>query len=168
MLNKVFTILRALLYSAGFIFLWGWIAVSIRPYDAEIPLRLAAWLQPIGVALASAGALLAAACIATFATRGRGTPAPFDSPRDFVASGPYRYVRNPMYLGAAAVIAGAGLAVSSPSIVILASAALLMAHLLVVFYEEPLLADKFGASYASYRAHVRRWIPCWPASQLGR
>ena len=41
-------------------------------------------------------------CIGTFVTKGQGTPAPFDPPREFVASGPYRYVRNPMYIGALA------------------------------------------------------------------
>ena len=97
------------------------------------------------------------ACIATFVTRGRGTPAPFDAPRALVAVGPYRYVRNPMYVGAAALLLGAGLVVGSPSIALLSVAFLAIAHVLVVVYEEPALAETFGDSYAAYRASVHRW-----------
>ena len=86
---------------------------------------------PIRLALAGTLAL-AGGCIATFLGRGRGTPAPFDPPRTFVASGPYRWVRNPMYLGAAAAILGAGLVVGSPAIVLLAPAFLLLMHVIVI------------------------------------
>jgi protein-S-isoprenylcysteine O-methyltransferase Ste14 len=112
----------------------------------------------MGFVLACAGALLAGLCIATFAIKGRGTPAPFDAPREFVASDPYRYVRNPMYVGAAAVILGAGLWLASPAIVLLALAFLVIMHLFVVLYEEPALADRFGASYQRYRSSVHRWL----------
>jgi protein-S-isoprenylcysteine O-methyltransferase Ste14 len=152
-----FTIVRGLVYSAGFVWLWSWLAISIRPFDAGLP-ALPSWLRPVGVTLACAGALLAAACIATFVTRGRGTPAPFDPPREFVASGPYRYVRNPMYVGATAVLLGTGLALSSPSIVVLAFAFLLTMHLFVIVHEEPALAERFGTSYRQYRSTVHRWL----------
>ncbi|MFL6446780.1 MAG: methyltransferase family protein [Bryobacteraceae bacterium] len=72
--------------------------------------------------------------------------------------GPLRYVRNPMYVGAAAVIMGAGLVVSSPSIVMLGVAFLLTMHLFVVIFEEPALAEKFGPSYGQYRTSVHRWL----------
>lgn len=158
LLSKGFTILRGLVYSAGFIWLWTWLALTVQSYDARLSFYLPVWLRPLGFVLAAAGAVLAGTCIATFVTRGRGTPAPFDPPREFVASGPYRYVRNPMYVGGAAVILGAGLAVSSPSIVMLAFAFLLTMHLFVVVHEEPTLTDKFGASYQQYRSSVHRWL----------
>jgi protein-S-isoprenylcysteine O-methyltransferase Ste14 len=157
-LSKSFVVLRGLLYALGFVFLWAWLGASVRPLDSRLPLAIPPWLRPVGFVLAPAGVLLAALCIAAFVTRGRGTPAPFDPPRTFVASGPYRYVRNPMYLGAAAAILGAGLALSSPSIVLLAVAFLLVAHLFVVFYEEPALASRFGDSYLRYKSSVHRWL----------
>lgn len=157
-LSRSFTVLRGVVYSAGFVWLWAWLATRARSFDARLPVSLPPWLRPIGFVVASAGALLAGTCIATFVTRGRGTPAPFDPPREFVASGPYRYVRNPMYVGAAAVIVGAGLILSSPSIVLLALAFLLTMHLVVVLYEEPTLAGKFGASYQEYKSLVHRWL----------
>jgi protein-S-isoprenylcysteine O-methyltransferase Ste14 len=110
LLSKSSTILRGVVYSAAFVWLWTWLAISVRSLDAQLPVSLPTWLRPLGFVLASVGALLAGICIATFVTKGRGTPAPFDPPREFVASGPYRYVRNPMYVGGTAVILGAGLA----------------------------------------------------------
>lgn len=157
-LAKSFTILRGLVYSAAFIWLWTWVALTVRPFDARFAVALPLWLRPVGFVIAAAGAVVAGLCIATFVTRGRGTPAPFDPPRDFVASGPYRYVRNPMYVGAAAVILGAGLIVASPAIVLLAFAFLGITHLFVVLYEEPALTARFGASYERYRASVHRWL----------
>jgi protein-S-isoprenylcysteine O-methyltransferase Ste14 len=164
LLSKSFTVLRGVIYSAAFIWLWTWVAVSVRPLDAKLPVSVPLWIRPIGWMLALAGGLLAATCIATFVTTGRGTPAPFDPPRQFVASGPYRYVRNPMYVGAAALILGSGLIVASPSIVLLALAFNLVMHLFVVLYEEPALTDKFGASYQQYRSSVHRWLIRKPKS----
>jgi protein-S-isoprenylcysteine O-methyltransferase Ste14 len=167
-LSKSFTILRGVLYSAAFVWLWTWLAISIRSFDTQLPVSLPHWLRPLGFVLAAAGALLAGTCIATFVTKGRGTPAPFDPPREFVASGPYRYLRNPMYVGGAAVILGAGLAVSSLSIIMLALAFLLTMHLFVVVHEEPALAGKFGVSYQQYRLSVHRWLVRKPKSNAIR
>ena len=88
LLLKSFTVLRGALYSAGFVWLWAWLVVSVRPLDSRIPVALPNWLRPIGFGVSTVGALLAGACIAAFVTKGRGTPAPFDPPREFVASGP--------------------------------------------------------------------------------
>jgi protein-S-isoprenylcysteine O-methyltransferase Ste14 len=155
-------------YSAAFVWLWTWLAISVRSFDEKLTVALPLWLRPVGFVLAAAGALLAGRCIATFVTKGRGTPAPFDPPREFVASGPYRYVRNPMYVGATAVMLGAGLVLSSPAIVMLALGFLLIMHLFVVLYEEPALAGRFGASYQQYRSSVHRWLIRKPKSNALR
>src|SRR5882762_1747826 len=57
-------------------------------------------LHGVAIALVVLGGALAIWCILTFALVGKGTPAPFDPPRQLVAAGPYRWVRNPMYIGA--------------------------------------------------------------------
>ena len=105
------------------------------------------------------GAAVAISCVAVFVARGRGTPAPFDPPREFVAQGPYRYVRNPMYVGGLGVIAGFGLYQRSLAIVLFALVFLCCAHLFVVFYEEPGLERRFGHSYLDYKRSVNRWLP---------
>jgi protein-S-isoprenylcysteine O-methyltransferase Ste14 len=158
-LSRMFVVVRAALVASAFVILWTWLAASVRPYDARWAFTLPAWPRPLGWALILAGALLALWCIGTFAIRGRGTPAPFDPPREFVAVGPYRYVRNPMYVGAFGILLGAGLVLRSPSVVGLAVLFFLLAHLLVLFYEEPSLDRRFGTPYRRYRAAVRRWLP---------
>jgi protein-S-isoprenylcysteine O-methyltransferase Ste14 len=159
MLQQAFVAVRGVLYACGFVLLWAWLAVSVRPFDARIPFTVSPLLGPVGVVVALLGALLAAWCIAAFIAKGRGTPAPFDPPREFVATGPYRYVRNPMYLGGLGVLLGAGLYLASPSIILLAGVFLALAHLFVIFYEEPTLARRFGESYQQYKAAVHRWLP---------
>jgi protein-S-isoprenylcysteine O-methyltransferase Ste14 len=116
-----------------------------------------------GLAAVVAGAAVAIWCVLAFATLGRGTPAPFDPPRLLVVRGPYKFVRNPMYLGAGAALAGAALYYGS--VALLAYLALFLAalHLFVVLYEEPTLTRTFGADYTAYRARVHRWLPIWRA-----
>ena len=105
------------------------------------------------------GGLLVLSCVGWFVVVGRGTPAPFDPPRSFVPGGPYRWVRNPMYLGALLVLVGFGLWHASGSMVLLALPALALAHLFVVLYEEPTLRRRFGQPYVAYLARVNRWVP---------
>ena len=154
---QIFVAFRTFVVATAFILLWVGLAVLVRRIDPWFQVPLPSWLRPVGVVMAIAGALLALTCIVAFAIRGRGTPAPFDPPREFVAYGPYRFVRNPMYVGGIAVIAGAGLALSSPAIVLLGMLAFAAFHLFVVFYEEPTLARLFGDNYLRYKASVSRW-----------
>lgn len=162
--SSAFTVLRGMLYSAAFVGLWVWLASYVRRFDPQIPLSIPIWLVPVGLLLACAGGLVAAACIATFVTIGRGTPAPFDPPRQFVVHGPYRYVRNPMYIGAAAVLLGVGLFISSPAVILLALGFLLLMHLVVILHEEPALEERFGSDYLHYKATVHRWLVTKPSS----
>jgi protein-S-isoprenylcysteine O-methyltransferase Ste14 len=148
------------LFSAGFILLWGWVALSLhRRYDATLGVAFSDWTALLGIALMAAGGTLALACITTFVTHGEGTPAPMDPPRKFVAAGPYQFVRNPMYIGGFFVLAGFGLYERSPAILLFALPWLLLAHLFVVFYEEPHLRAKSGSPYDAYCSSVRRWLP---------
>jgi protein-S-isoprenylcysteine O-methyltransferase Ste14 len=157
-----FTALRALIYMAAFILLWGWMALGARRFDARIGLALPDWLKPFGVAVMVVGGAIVLACIGWFVVRGRGTPAPFDPPREFVATGPYKSVRNPMYVGGLILLIGFGLQQQSVSILLFALLAALLVHLLVVLLEEPDLERRFGRSYVKYKATVHRWLPRWP------
>jgi len=116
-------------------------------------------VEVAGLAIAAAGAALALWCVLPFVVVGRGTPAPFDPPRRLVDRGPYRWVRNPMYLGAALALCGAALLFRALPLAGYAGLFLLAAHLFVVRYEEPTLARLFGADYQAYRGQVGRWWP---------
>jgi protein-S-isoprenylcysteine O-methyltransferase Ste14 len=108
------------------------------------------------------GGVLALVCVGTFVTLGRGTPAPFDPPLKVVARGPYKLVRNPMYIGGLSLLMGLGLFERSGSIVLLALLLSFFAHLGVVYLEEPDLEKRFGENYRSYKKAVNRWIPKRP------
>ena len=75
-----------------------------------------------------------------------------------ITNGPYRYSRNPIYLGF--IITGVGIAFAFNSCWILWSvlAFVLIANKLVIEREEKYLEEKFGESYSNYRRETRRWI----------
>jgi len=159
-MKTLFVALRAAIFGTGFIFLWGSVALSLHHrYDVTLGFALYDWTRALGIALMAAGGTLAFACVATFVTRGEGTPAPFDPPRKFVAVGPYRFVRNPMYIGGFIVLLGFGLYEQSAAILLFTLPWLLSAHLFVILYEEPHLRSTFGAPYDMYCRSVRRWLP---------
>jgi protein-S-isoprenylcysteine O-methyltransferase Ste14 len=106
-----------------------------------------------------AGAGIYFRCAWEFAVRGLGTPAPIAPTKFLVVSGLHRYVRNPMYLGVLLVIVGQAAVFHAPRLLEYAALFALLAHLFVLFYEEPTLLRKFGDSYEKYRATVPRWIP---------
>jgi len=115
--------------------------------------------QVAGMLVAAIGAAVALWCVFAFALIGKGTPAPFDPPRRLVAAGPYRFVRNPMYLGAGVALFGAALFYQSPILAGYAAGFLLVCHVFVLAYEEPTLKRLFGSDYDEYRRRVHRWIP---------
>ena len=123
------------------------------------PLSTLAWIGALPLAF---GVVLSAWCVIEFARRGRGTPAPWDAPRRFVTSGPYRFVRNPMYLAGASVVLGEAIAFGSLPLFIYLVLLIAVWHSFVVLYEEPTLSRQFGADYAGYRARVGRWVPRTP------
>ena len=114
------------------------------------------WFALVPIAL---GVCLYAWCIWVFATVGRGTPGPWDAPRRLVIVGPYRWVRNPIYLGAFAVILGEAWLFTSTPLLLYAGVAAVVCHLFVIGYEERVLGKRFGDAYRDYRRQVHRWIP---------
>ncbi len=116
-------------------------------------------LRWLGTALIVAGAAALLECFARFAFWGRGTPAPVAPTTTLVVSGLYRFVRNPMYIAVVAIILGQSLLFGSLRLLAYAAVVGALFHLWVLAYEEPTLRRRFGADYAAYEAHVRRWWP---------
>lgn len=85
-------------------------------------------------------------------------PTPWSPTPALVLRGPYRFTRNPMYVGMAAVHVGLSLGAGSGWVLALAPAALLCVHFLAVRPEEAYLAERFGESYRRYAAAVRRYL----------
>ncbi|MGA8103031.1 MAG: isoprenylcysteine carboxylmethyltransferase family protein [Candidatus Acidiferrales bacterium] len=159
----MFVTFRAITYSTLFVgLLLIYLPARVLSWSGIVRPTVIAGPQIIGIILASAGAVVALWCIFTFAWIGRGTPAPFDPPRRLVIRGPYRFVRNPMYIGATLALGGAALFYESVPLLAYGAIFLLACHLFVVWYEEPTLQRTFGPGYEAYCHRVRRW---WPGNR---
>jgi len=116
-----------------------------------------------GAALLACGLAVFVRCNRDFLTKGRGTPNPLDPPKFLVARGPYRWVRNPMYVCATLILFGESLILRSPALLLYSLLVLLGFHLVLVLYEEPSLRRRFGAPYEQYCRETPRWLPRRPA-----
>jgi len=136
-----------------------WIA---QKYGVRLAIREAIGpisLQVIGVALLIVGLALFLASLWHFATEGKGTLAPWDPPREFVAGGPYRFVRNPMISGVFFILFGEAFALLSRPHAVWAACFAILNLVFIPAVEEPQLERRFGDPYREYLRHVRRFIP---------
>lgn len=156
----MFVLIRTLTYAALFVaFILIYLPARVLAWAGVARPALMGWPQLSGLILGSVGVVLALSCVFAFAFIGKGTPAPFDPPRRLVIRGPYRFLRNPMYLGAGVALAGAALFYQSLALLAFTALFLLVAHFFVILYEEPTLRRSFGPGYADYCHHVHRWLP---------
>jgi protein-S-isoprenylcysteine O-methyltransferase Ste14 len=159
--QRVFVAARSLIYVCGFMAIWLWLIPGWIGLQTSLKCASASPLRWLGLMPLSLGAAIAVSCFVHFVARGRGTPAPFDAPRRLVVSGPYRYVRNPMYVGSGLFLAGCAILFSEFSIVLLwyALTIAIGVNLFILLYEEPTLRRKFDGDYHEYCRNVHRWIP---------
>jgi len=123
------------------------------------PFSSVAGAVPLGLLLVVAGAAVLLHAFARFALEGAGTPAPLAPTERLVVGGPYRYVRNPMYVAVLAIILGQALLFASWAVALYAVVAWAATFAFVHFYEEPTLARRYGDQYEAYRRAVRGWVP---------
>jgi protein-S-isoprenylcysteine O-methyltransferase Ste14 len=116
-------------------------------------------LRVLGAAMAVAGGAVLVQAFARFVREGLGTPAPVAPTERLVVGGPYRYVRNVMYIAVTAVICGQALFLGSPGLFVWAAVAWAAMAAFARFYEEPTLASRYGAQYEEYRRTVPAWWP---------
>ena len=156
MARRLFALGRALVVAPAFIALWMYFvprwSIGETAFDSPLPLG---WIV-VGI-----GALIGLPCVWEFAWRGLGTPAPFDPPRRLVITGPYRFVRNPMYVGMGIALLGEALVFPNLTFLMLGLIVALwcVVSLFIIGYEEPTLRSMFGHDYEEYCHQVRRWIP---------
>jgi len=122
-----------------------------------IPVPATSWTRLVGVVVLLAGLTIIISARTLFSRTGQ-SPVPWKPTPELILRGPYRFTRNPMYVGATCVQIGLGGAVGNPWISLLAPVALLTVHFIAVLPEERYLAEKFGQSYREYRARVRRYV----------
>ena len=139
----------------------GWASLHLRLLDGVIDLRLPEWLKPAGTVLLLVGGADVLLCGGMLSTPGI-------IPTKFIDVGPFRYVRNPMSLGAVTMMSGLALFCRSASILVLSVILFLFIHGVVVFVEEPYLEKRFGKSYVEYKNSVNRWLPTSQHSAHGQ
>lgn len=132
--------------------------VLLHAYAAALPLAIGAGVRAgAGLAVAGAGASLIAAALGLFRRTGQN-PEPWKPTPEIIATGVYRFTRNPMYLGMALLQAGIGIGLANAWVVALAPLSLAVVQAIAVRHEEAYLERKFGAAYLAYKESVRRWL----------
>ena len=116
-------------------------------------------LRTAGIIAIIIGAAALLECFIRFAWSGLGTPAPVAPTRRLIISGLYRYVRNPIYIAAIAIILGEALWFGNVGLLVYALIVWAAFHLFVLLYEEPALRRQFPNDYQKYCHNVGRWIP---------
>jgi protein-S-isoprenylcysteine O-methyltransferase Ste14 len=142
----------------------AWLPYYLLTSSGELtaPEPGARWLGLVPMVIGVSGYLW---CAWEFTFTGKGTPGPWDPPRQLVARGLYRFTRNPMYVAVAAVLSGETLFFGSHVLLVYTLGVVLMFHVRVVFFEEPTLRRTFGAAYDDYCRSVPRWVAgfrYWP------
>jgi len=116
----------------------------------------------IGVVLLSAGLVMWAWCIIWF-SKAKGTPVPFNPPRELVTVGPYAWSRNPMLTGVFACLFGLGFILHSVSMVFVWTPVFVVFNVLELkLVEEPELERRFGKIYIEYRQRIPMFVPRMP------
>ena len=110
-----------------------------------------------GIALIVVGASFAAWGMLTFRAA-RTAINPTRSASRIVTAGPYRFTRNPMYVGLTTVYLGSSLLIGTWWCIILLPVVLALLVRFVIRREEAYLDAAFHDDYAAYRGHVRRWV----------
>lgn len=141
-----------------------WLGALLLAVLLEVVLTPGLFPPPFDPVASGAGALLLAAGAGTavagaVAFRRAGTNVhPRHPALVLVETGPYRFTRNPMYLGMLLILPGIGMIGSLDWAVPMVVPLWLVLHHGVVLREEAYLSDRFGAPYDAFRARTRRWL----------
>jgi protein-S-isoprenylcysteine O-methyltransferase Ste14 len=111
----------------------------------------------LGWGLLVAGVLLAVSAAYLFRRAGT-TPNPSKPTSALVIRGPYRFTRNPMYVGMTTLYLGGTLLLNDPWPLAFLPGVIALLQSYVIGREEAYLERKFGDEYRAYKARVRRWI----------
>jgi protein-S-isoprenylcysteine O-methyltransferase Ste14 len=140
-------LLYAVPLAVGLLLHWAY-PIALMPRGVAVPL---------GVLLVVLSLALLASAMISF-RRARTSPVPIKPTTAIVETGPYRFTRNPMYVGLAALYLGVTLWVDSLWPILFLPIALFMIQRFVIAREERYLEAKFGDQYRGYKARVRRWL----------
>jgi protein-S-isoprenylcysteine O-methyltransferase Ste14 len=142
------------------IYLGGLLLGFLLHWRLPLPLVPAVLVGPLrlfGAVCLLAGLALAIWAVATFRRAGT-TFHPAGPTTTLAVGGPYRFTRNPMYLGLVFILAGLALLANALWPLILLPVVIVIVRRAVIDREERYLTAKFGEEYLRYKARVRRWL----------
>ena len=132
------------------------IALQAFVYRFDLALPLPARIAAAALS-GGAGVALVVAALGAFRRTGQD-PKPWKTTPEFVATGAYRWSRNPMYMGMGLLQAGLAFGLANGWLLVLVPAALGAVYVIAIRPEEAYLEAKFGASYVAFKQTVRRWL----------
>jgi len=156
--------IRALLISIAFTLF----TLGILPFltEPDLPAQLAsiAASLPSSIHLLSFAILIflgvpAMAAVREFAVVGKGTPIPFDPPKQLVTTGIYAYLNNPMQSSLVASLLFWSLYLTNPIALGLALAAFIYSIGFARWSESADLQKKHGKHWKNYHHKTRAWLP---------
>ena len=115
-------------------------------------------LAPLGIALVAVAWIPPVWAIVLFRREGTEVNPTSPANRTLVTSGPYRFTRNPMYLGLVIVTLGIAVWVGAWPMFIAPIAVFATANWIHIPFEEDKMRRQFGATYDGYARRVRRWV----------
>jgi protein-S-isoprenylcysteine O-methyltransferase Ste14 len=139
------------------LFLIHLLAVFLFSWLLPLPFAFPKFLEWGGYVLVLAGLGLAVSAVNRFG-KAHTTLDPHGSVSAVVTSGPYRFSRNPIYLGFVCTLIGLPLALGNYWGAILSPLLMISMYGLVIKHEEAYLEEKFGDEYTGYKSRVRRWL----------
>jgi protein-S-isoprenylcysteine O-methyltransferase Ste14 len=113
---------------------------------------------PLGIALAALGFVLPVWAILLFRRAGTEVKPTSPANKALVSSGPYRFTRNPMYLGLVLITLGIALWVGSWPMLLAPVLTFATASFVHIPFEEAKMRRQFGEAFDAYTQKVRRWI----------
>jgi len=119
-----------------------------------LPRRLARTLGPLFIVCGFAVGLLGFREM----RRAETNVDPYKAATTVVTTGPYRFTRNPMYVGFTLMYVGLSALTNALAPVLLLPAVFAVMRRGVIEREERYLERKFGDEYLQYKERVRRWI----------
>src|SRR6201988_659639 len=128
----------------------GLVPWSIKGWQLQPPVLGLELTRGLGAIMILAGVPGLVDAFARFALHGLGTPAPIAPTRNLVVTGLYRYVRNPIYGAVVAIILGQAVLFGAWRLMIYGGLMWLAFHAFALAYEEPVLAQTFGAQYEEF------------------
>lgn len=111
----------------------------------------------LGIGVIASGFVLVVSAFRLFAKAKTGIK-PFSASTTLVAEGPYRFTRNPMYLGMAAILFGTAISLGTFTPFLGVAAFVVLITVRFIFPEEAHMERAFGARYLDFKSRSRRWI----------